>query len=76
MNELRTKASNWYRHSSEFMQVCQDAVSQARGESDETFAHDMIARARNHGLNTFLSDRQLKNLCRIADHVPPVKIAR
>lgn len=66
-----TTARNWYTNSTAFEEVCRDAIRQAKGESDETFAHETWARVRSHGLNTYMSERQMKNLHRIADHVMP-----
>lgn len=69
----RTTARVWYSDSTAFEEVCRDALRQAKGESDEQFAADMWDRVRQHGLNTYMSEKQMKNLHRIADHVLPPK---
>jgi hypothetical protein len=66
-----TTAADWFDDEAEFRQLCGDAQSQARGESAETFAADMVIKAKQHGLKTYVSDKQLGWLCLLADWVPP-----
>lgn len=71
-----TKASYWWKTTAEFLQVCSDAQSMARGESSEEFAGQMMKRAKEHGLTLYLTEKQAKWLCSLAD-VPlptPVKL--
>lgn len=76
MSRERTTAANWWDTREEFLQVCADANSQASREWDQEFASDQIAKARTYGLSTFISPKQVKHLCRIADVVePPFKDA-
>lgn len=67
----KTRAGEWYKTEEEFLELCRDAVRQARTEGDQEMAHDSLKRAQQYKLETHLSDRQLVNLCRIADHVVP-----
>jgi len=67
----KPRAREWYKTEEDFLQVCKDAVSQARSERDQEFANDMMKRAKEYKLDTYLSLPQLANLCRIADHVQP-----
>lgn len=62
-----TKASYWWKSTNEFLQVCSDAQSMAKGESNEEFAGQMMKRAKEHGLQLYLSEKQAKWLCRLAD---------
>lgn len=64
---MSTKASTWFTDVREFRQLCGDAQSQARSESAQEFAGDMMLKANEHGLDTYLSEAQLKWLCRIGD---------
>lgn len=64
---MNTKASTWFTDAKEFRQLCGDAQSQARGESAQDFAADMMIKANQHGLDTYLSVKQLEWLCKIAD---------
>lgn len=67
----RETASNWYAHEFEFRQLCGDAVSQAKGEKAEEFAHEMMKKANKYGLSTSCSDAQLRYLCSLAGHDVP-----
>jgi hypothetical protein len=71
---MSTTARTWFATEAEFRQVCGDAQSQAHGESAEEFAGDMVKKANEHGLNTFLSEKQLAFLCKLADIVPPKRV--
>lgn len=70
MNKLaqaHTKAGDWFADEHEFRQLCGDAQSQARGDSAQEFAAEMVIKANEHGLRTFLSPKQLDYLCKLAD---------
>lgn len=71
---MNTKASNWFKTNEQFMQVCADAVALARGEANEEFAAQIFARAKEHGLNLYLSEKQVKWLCKLADCVVPLTV--
>lgn len=64
-------ARNYFDDPAEFRQLCGDAQSQARFESEQEFAAQMMLKANQHGLETFISPKQLAWLCRIADHEIP-----
>jgi len=64
-------ASDWFADEHEFRQLCGDAQSQARGESAQEFAAEMVIKAKQHGLNTYLSPKQLDYLCKLADWDQP-----
>lgn len=68
---MSTKARDWFADEHEFRQLCGDAQSQARSESAQEFAADMVVKANQHGLDTFLSPKQLDYLCTLADWDPP-----
>jgi hypothetical protein len=68
---MKTEARDWYADAFEFQQLCSDAVSQARDEKSQDFAHEMMRKAKLYGLATNVSHDQLKWLCRIADHEMP-----
>ena len=62
-----TTAADWFEDESEFRQLCGDAQSQARGESSQDFAAEMVIKAKERGLTTYLSPKQLEWLCKLAD---------
>lgn len=64
-------AKEWYGDAYEFRQLCGDAQSQARSEAEQEFAAQMMIKANEHGLETYISPKQLAWLCRIADHDVP-----
>ena len=66
-----TKASDWYEDTGVFRQLCGDAQSQARSESEQEFTAEMMLKANAHGLETWISPKQHAWLCRIADHDEP-----
>lgn len=66
-----TTAADWFADEHEFRQLCGDAQSQARGESGQNFAAEMIVKAKTHGLNTYLTGKQLEWLCKLADWEVP-----
>ncbi len=68
-----TKAGDWFDDELTFRQLCGDAQSQARGESSQGFAADMVITAKSQGLNTPLSAKQLQWLCRLADWDVPTR---
>lgn len=68
-----TTAAMWFLTEELFRQLCSDAVSLAKGESAQEFAGQMAEKAKTHGLKTYLSDKQLTWLCKIADHVKPAE---
>ena len=73
---MNTKASTWFSEVKEFRQLCGDAQSQARGESAQDFAAEMMIKANQHGLDTYLSVKQLEWLCKIADWDVPKRTAQ
>ena len=72
---MNTKASTWFKDAAEFRQLCGDAQSQAAFESAQEFAAQMMLAANQHGLETYLSFKQLEWLCRIADWDVPKRVA-
>lgn len=66
-----THAKDWYTDPKDFLRVCSDAISQAKGEGPEEFTHEMMVRAKQYGLETRITEPQLKWLCKIADAVMP-----
>lgn len=66
-----SQAGDWFDDEAEFRQLCGDAVSQARGEKAEEFAAEMVIKSKQYGLKTYISDGQMKWLCKMADQVPP-----
>lgn len=69
-------ARDWFADVKEFRQLCGDAQSQARGESAQDFAAEMMIKANQHGLDTYLSVRQLEWLCKIADWDVPKRVTK
>lgn len=69
-------AADWFKDEHEFRQLCGDAQSQAVGESSQDFAAEMVIKAKEHGLATYLSDKQLSWLCKLADRDPPKRLTR
>lgn len=51
-----------------------NAQSQARGDSSQDFAAEMVIKAKERGLDTYLSEKQLAWLCKIADWDMPKKV--
>lgn len=64
---MSTKARDYFADEHEFRQLCGDAQSQAQGESSQDFAAEMVVKAKEHGLDTWLSEKQLSWLCKLAD---------
>jgi hypothetical protein len=71
---MNTKASTWFKDAAEFRQLCGDAQSQANQESAQEFSAQMMLAANQHGLETYLSEKQLAWLCRIADWDVPKRV--
>lgn len=69
-----TRARDWYASSADFLQLCGDAQSQAKHESEQEFSGQMRLKANQYGLETFISPKQLAWLCRLADHVEPKRL--
>lgn len=68
-----TTARSWFSSDFEFRQLCGDARSEAKGESAQEFAAEMVIKAKEHGLDTYLSPKQLAYLCKIAGCDPPAR---
>lgn len=64
---MSTKAKDWFADAAEFRQLCGDAQSQARSESAQDFAADMMVKANQYGLDMYLTPKQLGYLCTLAD---------
>jgi len=71
---MNTKAATWFKDEHEFRQLCGDAQSQAGGESAQEFAAQMMLAANQHGLQTYLSEKQLSWLCKLADWDMPKRV--
>lgn len=71
---MTTRARDWFKDGFEFRQLCGDAQSQARGESAQEFAAEMMVKANQHGLETYLSLKQLEYLCKLADWDLPRRV--
>lgn len=69
-----TTAADWFTDEHEFRQLCGDAQSQARGESGQDFAAEMVIKAKDTGLRTYLSIKQLEWLCKLADWDVPRRV--
>lgn len=69
-----TVAADWFGTDREFCQLCGDAQSQARSESAQEFAAEMTIKAKQYGLGTHLSPKQLAYLCKLADWDVPNRI--
>lgn len=67
-------AAVWFAKEEEFRQLCGDAVSLARVERAQEFAHDIMKEAKEKGLKTPLTERQLRWLCTIADWDVPRRL--
>lgn len=68
-------AADWFSDEHEFRQLCGDAQSLARGESSQDFAAEMVVKAKQRGLQTFVSPKQMEWLCKIADWDMPKRRA-
>lgn len=73
---MSTTAKDWFEQEAEFRQLCGDAQSQAQGESSQNFAAEMVIKAKEHGLATYVSDKQLSWLCKLADWDVPKRLSR
>lgn len=72
---MNTKVSLWFKDAAEFRQLCGDAQSQARTERSQEFAGQMMIAANQHGLDSYLSEAQLKYLCDLADWDVPKRVS-
>jgi hypothetical protein len=70
-----TTAADWFATGYEFRQLCGDAQSQARDETSQDFAAEMVIKAKELGLRTYLSPKQLSWLCKLADWQEPKRRA-
>lgn len=70
-----TFARDWFKDEAEFRQLCGDAQSQARDESSQDFAAEMVIKAKQHGLETYISVNQLKWLVKLADWDMPKRLS-
>ena len=68
---MSTTAADWFSDEREFRQLCGDAQSQAKSESAQDFAAEMVIKANKYGLKVFLTQKQLDYLCTLADWDPP-----
>jgi hypothetical protein len=71
---MNTKAKFWFADAREFRQLCGDAQSQAKQESAQEFSAQMMIAANQHGLEAYLSIKQLEWLCKIADWEVPKRV--
>lgn len=71
---IGSRAKDWFENEHEFRQLCGDAQSQAKYENAQEFAAEMVVKAKEHGLETFLSQAQLDWLCKIADWDVPARV--
>jgi hypothetical protein len=69
-----TRALDWFSDEREFRQLCGDAQSQARTESAQEFAADMMIKANTYGTRMYLSVKQLEYLCKLADWEVPKRV--
>lgn len=69
-----TTAADWFADEKEFRMICGDAQSQARGENAQEFAAEMVIKAKERGLRTYLSVGQLEWLCALADCDVPERV--
>ncbi len=68
------KASRWFKTTEDLLQTCSDAVSLARGENNEEFAQRTMKKAKQYGIDIFMSEAQMIYLCKLADRVPPLPL--
>ncbi len=61
-----TTAANWFASADEFRRLCCEARAKAHKEAALEFTHDLCRRADQHGLDSFLTAKQLTWLCQIA----------
>lgn len=70
---MNTAALDWFEEEYVFRQLCGDAQSQAQDEHSQEFAAQMVIAAKQTGLTTPLSHRQLVWLCKLADWELPAR---
>jgi hypothetical protein len=73
-NEYRSRARDWFTDEPVFRELCDAAVAHAATEGEESFAKDFCSRASLFGLNALISERQLRELCEIAEVAMPVRL--
>lgn len=71
-----SNASDWFKSELAFRRLCGDALSKARSEKAMDFTREMMEKANGWGLDTPLTEAQLKWLCQLADVVPPKRIVK
>jgi hypothetical protein len=71
---MTSSAKEWFTDEREFRQLCGDAQSQAKGESAQDFAADMVIKANKYGLETYVSPKQIEYLCKLADWEVPKRL--
>lgn len=72
----QTYAADWFDSELTFRQLCGDANSQAYSGRAQDFAADMVKAAKQLGLETVLSVKQLEYLCKLADWDVPARLKR
>jgi hypothetical protein len=71
---MSDKASAWFHTAEDFLTVAKDAVSLSRSENAQEFAAEMLRKAKDFGLEAYLSERQCAYLCTLGDAVMPLRI--
>lgn len=71
-----TRANHWFTSDVTFRQLCGDAQSQADSEKAQEFANEMVVKAKQYGLQMYLSANQLSYLCKLADWDIPKPITQ
>lgn len=61
-----SKAVDWYSEAIEFRSLCEAAARHATKPSEKEFTARMVAKACTHGLDTYVTSKQLAWLCTIA----------
>ena len=72
--DQRTRARDWFSDEQVFRELCDAAIAHAATEGEEAFAKDFCGRANLFGLNAMISERQLRELCEIAEVAMPVRL--
>lgn len=70
---MSTKASDYFESLEDLQTLVRDACRLAKGERNEEFAAKMGNAVLTYGLNTYLSERQLKWLCDLGDWEMPAR---
>lgn len=74
MPQSNSTAANWFKDEADFRRICGDAVSMASNESAQEFANKMLVTCKKFGLKTYISEKQLRFLCQLADVEAPLPI--